>query len=71
MERWVRSLKRKATVPEIDLFIEDIKKVYQKHGLALSHEDAHGAFQIVLLDPEHIIWLEDALDDRDYPQKER
>lgn len=38
-------------------FLDDIIAVYKKHGLALSHEDTQGAFEIVKLDESNIQWL--------------
>lgn len=33
-------------VPEIDAFLADIFKVFEKHGMSISHEDHHGGFEI-------------------------
>lgn len=41
----------------IQFFMDDILSAYEKHGMALSHEDQHGAFIIVPLDQDHVDWL--------------
>lgn len=38
-------------------FLEDIKKVCEKHNLSISHEDGHGAFIIEDYDNRNIEWL--------------
>lgn len=63
MARWICKLRTDGDTPKIDAFIEDIKKVYEKHGLAIGHEDQHGAFEIVNNAAEYVEWLEDAHDD--------
>jgi len=45
----------------VDLFIEDIKKVYLKHGLTISHEDEHGAFIIENYNDENIRWIDNSM----------
>ena len=42
-------------------FFEDILEVYKKHRLTISHEDYHGAFEIVPYDNKDIQWLREAL----------
>ncbi len=34
-------------VQELDKFLEEIVSVCKKHGLWISHEDGHGAFEVV------------------------
>ena len=46
--------------PRIKAFLADIFEVYRKHGLAISHQDSHGAFMIVKLDDYHVDWLNQA-----------
>lgn len=43
-------------------FIEDLLKVYKKHGLSLSHEDTHGSFIVEQLNDTNIQWLKEAYD---------
>lgn len=42
-------------------FLEDIKRVCQKHNRSISHEDGHGAFIIEEYDEFNVNWLEEAL----------
>ena len=46
-------------------FLQDIIKVYEKHGMAISHEDFGGAFTVVKLDEFHVNWLLHAIDELD------
>ena len=48
-------------------FLADIVEVYDRHGLALSHEDTQGAFVVAERDPELICWLMDA----GWPRRQR
>lgn len=41
-------------------FLEDIKRVCNKHNLSISHEDCHGAFIIEDYDEYNIKWLFEA-----------
>lgn len=41
----------------IQSFMDDILAVYEKHSMAISHEDQHGAFIIVPVDQDHVDWL--------------
>jgi hypothetical protein len=38
-------------------FLEDIKKVCEKHNLSISHEDGHGSFIVEEFDEGNIKWL--------------
>ena len=38
-------------------FLEDIKKVCEKHNLSISHEDGHGAFIVEDYNDRNIEWL--------------
>lgn len=40
-------------------FLEDIKVVYQKHNMSISHEDGHGAFIIVPYSRDNFDWLKE------------
>lgn len=42
-------------------FIDDIIEVCKKHGLSLSHEDSHGAFEIEPYDEGYTEWLKQCL----------
>lgn len=46
MERWNVKAGRNIETTEIDDFIAEILEVCKKHGLSISHEDGHGAFEI-------------------------
>ena len=43
--------------PKVENFLNDIEAVYRKHGLAISHEDRHGGFEIVEFNEEYLAWL--------------
>lgn len=64
MKRWVNRLRGDADVPEIDAFLADVEAVCRKHGLSISHEDGHGAFEVEVLDEDNIAWLHNAHDAR-------
>jgi hypothetical protein len=38
-------------------FLDELEAVYHRHGLALSHEDGHGAFEIVNVADFDFDWL--------------
>lgn len=42
---------------EAQAFLDDIKKVYEKHSLCLGHEDGHGNFMIHSLQKVYVDWL--------------
>jgi len=42
---------------EVESFINDIIKVYEKHGMSISHEDSYGAFLIENYNPKLVEWL--------------
>lgn len=53
VKRYVSMMRRKhdggpmnRVVPEIDAFLADIFKVFEEHGMSISHEDHHGGFEI-------------------------
>lgn len=62
MKRWINHKYISDENKKIDAFIDDIKEIFQKHDLAIGHEDTGGAFQIVKLDKEYVEWLENAQD---------
>jgi hypothetical protein len=49
--------------PKLDTFLNAVWKLCEKHGFALSHEDKHGAFEIVTLQSGSREWLMDCHDD--------
>jgi uncharacterized FAD-dependent dehydrogenase len=48
---------------KVEAFLKAIWKVCEKHGLALSHEDKNGAFEVVLVGHGSREWLMDCHDD--------
>lgn len=60
MKRW--SDQGEIENPKIDAFLEEIMEVCKRHGLAISHEDAHGGFEIVPLEQGDLPWLMQARD---------
>lgn len=48
--------------PKIDAFLDEIMAVCERHGLAISHEDGHGAFEIVDIKDGDLDWLMSARD---------
>jgi hypothetical protein len=65
MKRW--SVKASAQVerPDVDAFIEEVLAVCARHGFSLSHEDGHGAFEVVAHDEDYADWLRNAHDATD------
>lgn len=57
MERWNMAASKKIENEKVDAFLAEVWAVCEKHGLALSHEDAHGAFEVVNIDPGYRDWL--------------
>lgn len=61
--------------PQVKAFLADLVALYDKHGLALSHEDGHGAF-IVVKDDRRVYpngfsyrrWIGDAIDHTHAPE---
>jgi hypothetical protein len=60
MKRW--SNKGEIENPKIDAFLEEIWAVCERHGLALSHEDGQGSFEIVSIEDADRYWLMNAND---------
>lgn len=59
VKRWDGS--ENVSVPEADTFIEEVLAVCKKHGMSISHEDHHGAFEIIAFTDEAAEWLREAL----------
>lgn len=62
MKRWSVAKTDHVENPRIDAFLSDVVAVCRKHGLSISHEDGHGAFEVVCLDDGYLDWLLDAHD---------
>ncbi len=45
-KRWNGTTNRNSRSARIDAFLADVLKVCKTHGLSISHEDTHGAFNI-------------------------
>ena len=60
MKRW--NGKTHIENPKVDVFLNDLIDVCKEHNLSLSHEDLHGAFQVVPYDDSFKAWLEQAMD---------
>lgn len=62
---WVdKNYKTYKSDENIKNFIDDIIKVYKKHGMSISHEDGHGAFEIEKYSDYNINWLKEATGER-------
>ena len=46
--------------PEALAFLEDLRRVCERHQRTLGHEDEHGAFIVEPFDPHNLRWLADA-----------
>lgn len=57
MRRYSLKDQRHVESPAIDAFLAEVWEVSKKHGLALSHEDGHGAFEVVEIDRGDFDWL--------------
>ena len=55
-ERWDCAAKDMREHPAVDMFLKEIVDLCRKHGLVLSHEDTHGAFEINKLDQADERW---------------
>jgi hypothetical protein len=61
--------------PAVKAFLADLMLLYDKHGLAISHEDGHGGFRIVKDDGtvwpngfSYRRWINAAADHTDKPE---
>ena len=59
-ERWDVDAGAYVRSPRADRFLADILAVCRKHGLALGHEDIHGAFEVLPYSTEAVQWLDSA-----------
>lgn len=62
MERYNIILNEYKENKEVDNFIREIIEVCKKHGMSISHEDDHGAFEIVKYNDSDAKWFSDAID---------
>lgn len=62
--RWIEREQGEGRAPDVDAFLADIEALSRKHGLAISHEDGHGAFLVVSVDQFDFSWLHAAHDAR-------
>ena len=60
--RLCRKTGQRQEMPEIDAFLFELAAVCKKHGLSISHEDGHGAFEVENYDEKLSDWLMDAID---------
>lgn len=60
MKRWNGD--EHAENPKIDAFLEEVRAVCKRHGFAISHEDAHGGFEILPIADGDLEWLMQATD---------
>lgn len=62
MKRWIATGNDKVENAKIDVFLTEIIEISRKHGLSISHEDAHGAFKVEEFSENNADWLMDAHD---------
>ena len=62
MKRWSTTARQEIENPAVDAFLKEVLQVCERHGMALSHEDQHGAFEVVPLASADRQWLLDAHD---------
>lgn len=62
MKRWNPDLCEQVENPLIDVFLEEIAAICKTHGFAISHEDIHGAFEVVDIEDGNLDWLMEAHD---------
>jgi ribulose-5-phosphate 4-epimerase/fuculose-1-phosphate aldolase len=67
MMRWIRragAFGEHGEAPDVDAFLAEVVEVCRRHGMSISHEDAHGAFEVVDFDEGCAEWLTHATDAR-------
>jgi hypothetical protein len=62
MKRWNTTQHAEVESAKVDAFLADVLEVCKKHGLSISHEDGHGAFEIVAYNDYYVEWLSNAHD---------
>ena len=62
MKRWNPNAGRETENPAVDAFLSEVAKVCKRHGFAISHEDGHGAFEVVDFESGDEDWLAAAHD---------
>jgi len=62
MKRWNNRANDRTENKKIDAFLAEVIEVCKKHGMSISHEDAHGAFIVEPFDEASVKWLMDAQD---------
>jgi len=62
MKRYSKKERKIVTSPKIDSFLLALWELCKRHGLALSHEDKEGAFEVVPIKEGNKEWLMNAHD---------
>lgn len=62
MKRWSATQNTEVENAKIDAFLAEVIEVSKKHGLSISHEDAHGAFEVKEFSESSADWLMNAHD---------
>jgi len=62
MKRWIVHKNVHGKNERIDAFIADVIDVCKRHGFSISHEDAHGAFEITPFNQREVDWFTKAHD---------
>ena len=64
-ERWHTGKKSMVTSVKASEFLDDLHKLYLKHGLTISHEDGQGGFILNPYHPYDVRWINDCSIDGD------
>ena len=62
--RWNKRQAMEIASRRIDAFLAELVGVSKRHGLSVSHQDKHGAFEVVAFSEDAASWLMDAHDAR-------
>ena len=62
MKRYASISEEEIENAKVDAFLQEIADVSRRHGLALGHEDVHGAFKVHHYEDDLISWLMNAYD---------
>ena len=58
------------TEEQKEAFLKDLFELYEKHDLAISHEDYHGGFQVTKRTPDLIKWMSDcSINDEEFSRR--